>query len=144
MQATKQLRNADVDKPDEIKALIAQMQTGNAYRRMFVQVYNRYVKYYKLQWEASLYKVTSKEITVPTDEKIQMLIAVAKKPLSTKLELSYKTGVRPVEVCKLRVKDLNKDSNTINPQTAKNGNPRKLTISAKLSGLLTEQYRNTT
>jgi len=132
-------RNANLDEPDEVKALIAKMNTGNAYKRMLVQAYNRYAKYYKIQWEPPHYKVVSKEITVPTDEKVKMLIAAAKTPLSTKLELSYKTGLRPVEVCELKVKDFNKDNNTINPQTAKNGAPRKLTISQRLSDLLTEQ-----
>ena len=134
-------KRANLDEPEQIKQTIAQMQTGNAYKRMLVQAYNRYVKYYKLSWEAPLYKVVSKEITVPTDEKIKMLIASAKKPLSIKLELSYKTGLRPTEVCKLKVKDFNKDNNTVNPQTAKNGAPRKLTISQKLSELLTEQIQ---
>lgn len=40
-------RNADLNKPDEVKALIARMKTGNAYKRMLVQAYNRYTKYYK-------------------------------------------------------------------------------------------------
>ena len=132
-------KRANLDEPEQIKQTIAQMKTGNAYKRMLVQAYNRYVKYYKLQWNAPCYKVTSKEITVPTDEKVSMLIAAAKKPLCTKLELSYKTGLRPIEVCRLKVKDFNKDNNSINPQTAKSGNPRKLPIPQKLSDLITEQ-----
>ena len=41
-------RNANLDEPEQAKALIARMETGNAYKRMLVQAYNRYVKYYKL------------------------------------------------------------------------------------------------
>ena len=134
-------RNANLNEPEQVKALIARMETGNAYKRMLVQSYNRYAKYYKLDWTAPHYKVVSKEITVPTDEKIKMLIAAAKKPLSTKIMLSYKTGLRPVEITKLKVKDFNKDNNTINPQTAKSGAPRKLRVPPKLSGLLTERIR---
>jgi integrase len=132
-------KRANLDEPEQVKQTIAQMKTGNPYKRMLVQAYNRYIKYYKLNWEAPHYKVTSKEITVPTDEKVKMIIAAAKNPLSTKLELSYKTGLRPIELTRLKVKDFNKDNNTINPQTAKNGAPRKLTISQRLSDLLTEQ-----
>ena len=68
-------RNVDLDKPKQVKALIARIETGSAYKRMLVQSYSRYAKYYKLDWEAPHYKVASKEITVPTDEKIIMLIA---------------------------------------------------------------------
>jgi hypothetical protein len=41
-------RNADLNNPEEVKALIARMKTGNAYKRMLVQAYNRYAKYYKI------------------------------------------------------------------------------------------------
>jgi len=89
-------RNADLNNPDEVKCLIARMKTGNAYRRMLVQAYNRYAKYYKISWEAPKYKVVSREISVPSDEKIKMLISAAKKPLSTKLtKISYNTNQKP-------------------------------------------------
>ena len=85
-------RNVNLNNPNEIKALIARMKTGNAYKRMLVQAYNRYIKYYKLIWKEPTYHVESQEITVPTDEKINMLIATAKKPLSTKLQLNNKVN----------------------------------------------------
>ncbi|MGA3059566.1 MAG: hypothetical protein ABSD92_04260 [Candidatus Bathyarchaeia archaeon] len=103
-------KNADLTKPEEAKALIARMKTGNAYKRMLVQAYNRYTKYCKINWEAPRYKVTRREISVPTDEKIKMLISASKKPLSTKFQLSYETGLGPVESCELKVKDFNKEN----------------------------------
>ena len=129
-------RNADLNNPNEIKALIARMKTGNAYKTMLVQAYNRYVKYYKLTWEKPTYHVESQEVYVPTDEKINMLIATAKKPLSIKLQLSNQTGIRPVELCNLKVKDLDNDTKTIHPRTAKHGNPRQLKIDDQLLALL--------
>jgi integrase len=131
--------NADLTQPDEVKTLIAKMKTGNAYKRMLVQAYNRYTKYYKIIWEAPKYKVTSREISVPTDDKIKMLISASKKPLSTKLQLSYETGLRPVEVCELKVKDFNTENKIIHPKTAKNGAPRQLKISDQLTNLINEQ-----
>jgi integrase len=103
---------------------------------MLVQAYNRYAKYYKIQWEPPKYHIESKEITVPSDTKIKMLIATAKKPLSTKLQLSDETGIRPIELCKLKVKDYDNDTKTIHPRTAKHGNPRQLKISQQLQTLL--------
>lgn len=129
-------RTADLNSPEQLKQSIAKMQTGNVYKRMLVQAYNRYAKYYKLQWEAPKYQVASQEITVPTDEKLNMLIATAKKPLSTKLQVSNETGIRPVELCKLQVKDYDNDTRTIHQRTAKHGNPRQLKISPQLQTLL--------
>lgn len=68
-----------------------------------------------------------------------MLISASKKPLSTKLQLSYETGLRPVEVCELKVKDFSKETKTIHPKTAKNGAPRQLRISDQLASLLNEK-----
>jgi integrase len=115
------------------------MQTGNAYKRMLVQAYNRYTKYYRLQWEPPKYHVENQEITVPTDTKIKMLIATAKKPLSTKLQLSNETGIRPIELCKLKAKDVDNDTKTIHPRTAKHGVPRQLKISDQLLALLNKR-----
>jgi integrase len=105
---------------------------------MLVQAYNRYTKYYRIQWDAPHYKVSSKEISVPSDEKIKMLISASKKPLSTKILLSYETGLRPVELCQLKVKDFSNDTKMIHPKTAKNGAPRQLRISPQLASLLSE------
>jgi integrase/recombinase XerD len=67
-----------------------------------------------------------------------MLIANAGTLLSTKLSLSMETGLRPVELCKLKVKDIDIDHKTVNPTTAKRGNPRTLPISASLTQKLQE------
>lgn len=135
-------RHANLDNPDEVKQTISRMDTGSAYKRMLTQAYNRYVKYYKLQWEAPRFKIASKEISVPSDEKVKMLISAAKKPLSTKLQLSYETGLRPVELCQLKVKDFNSEHKLIHPSTAKNGAPRQLKISNSLAELIAEHIAN--
>ncbi len=48
-----------------------------------------------------------------------MLIASAGKLLGMKLQLSMETGLRPVELTRLKVKDLDLDHKTVNPTTAK-------------------------
>ena len=70
-----------------------------------------------------------------------MLITTAKKLLSTKLQLSNETGKRPVELCKLKVKDLDNDTKIIHPRSAKHGAPRQLKISDQLLTLLNEHIK---
>jgi integrase len=53
-----------------------------------------------------LYIQEAKNIKLPTKEKLLILIAKTKMPLSIKLRLSMETGLRPVELCRLKVNDL--------------------------------------
>jgi len=71
-----------------------------------------------------------------------MLTASAGRVLSIKLTLSKETGLRPVELCNLKVKDIDIEQRTIYPTTAKHGASRRLKISNGLQATL-ENYINT-
>ena len=62
-----------------------------------------------------------------------MLIASAGRINSIKLSISKETGLRPIELCNLKVRDLDIEQRTIYPATAKHGAPRKLRISNSLN-----------
>jgi integrase/recombinase XerC len=62
-----------------------------------------------------------------------MLIANAGNLLSMKLQLSMETGLRPVELTRLKVKDIDLEHKTVNPTTAKRGNPRTIPMSQSLT-----------
>jgi integrase len=84
------------------------------------------------------YRPEAKNIALPTREKIQMFIANAGKQLGRKLQLSMETGLRPVELARLRVKDIDLDHKTVNPTTAKKGNARTIPFSETLRLKLAE------
>lgn len=71
-----------------------------------------------------------------------MLCASAGKTLSLKLSISKETGLRPTELCNLKVRDIDKEQRTIYPSTAKFGAPRKLRISPSLTARI-ENHINT-
>ena len=85
-----------------------------------------------------VYRNEEREIVPPKKEKILMLIAEAYKTTSTKIRLSMETGLRPVELLSLKVKDVDLTQNIIYPITAKHGAPRKLKISNSLSARIQE------
>jgi len=66
-----------------------------------------------------------------------MLIAHAGKLMSLKLQVSKETGLRPIEIFKLKVKDVDLNQRLLYPQTAKHGASR----TPKLSNILTERLR---
>jgi integrase len=131
-------QNANLDNPEEVKMFIAMLKTTNGYKRNLCIAYNKYAKLNNIQWHMPQYRPEAKNIALPTREKIQMFIANAGKQLGRKLQLSMETGLRPVELARLRVKDLDLDHKTVNPTTAKKGNARTIPLSQNLTVKLQE------
>lgn len=67
-----------------------------------------------------------------------MIIADSGKTLALKIKLSMETGLRPIELQNLKVKDLDLQQKTIYPTTAKHGAARKIKIPENLTSLLQE------
>jgi integrase len=131
-------KHASLAEPEAVKMLIATLKTSDGYKRNLCIAYNKYCKFYNIAWNMPIYREPAKNITLPTREKIQMLIADAGELLSTKLTLSMETGLRPVELTRLKVKDLDLENKTVNPTTAKRGNPRTIPMSQNLTQRLRE------
>jgi integrase len=112
---------AALDKPEEVRMFLAMHKASNGYKRNLCIAYNKYCKYYGIQWQMPLYLPEGKAIKIPTREKVEMLIASARKPLSIKLAISKETGLRPIELCNLKVKDVDLEQRLLYPTTAKNG-----------------------
>ncbi len=131
-------KHTSLKEPEAVKILLADLKTSGGYKRNLAIAYNKYAKFYGIEWTMPIYKQPAKNIALPTKEKIQMLIANAGKNLSLKLQLSIETGLRPVELVRLKVKDPDLEHKTVNPTTAKNGSPRTVPMSQNLTTRLTE------
>jgi len=134
-------KNADLNEPETVKQFIAKLQTKNGYKRNLCIAYNKYCKYYKIEWEMPLYKTEARAIKIPTTENIERLIASSGRILSIKLTTSKETGLRPIELCNLKVRDADLEQRLIYPTTAKNGLARILKISNNLRATL-QNYIN--
>ena len=99
-------RHTSLGEPEAVKHFIAQVKTSDSYKRNLCIAYNKYCKFYKIEWTMSLYLPEAKNIKLLTKEKLLMLIAKARIPTSIKLNLSMETGLRPVELCRLKVNDI--------------------------------------
>jgi integrase len=67
-----------------------------------------------------------------------MLIANTGQIMSVKLQLSKETGLRPIELHNLKVKDIDLEQRLIYPTTAKHGAPRTLKVSNNMIQRLQE------
>lgn len=126
-------QHTSLAEPEAVKLFIATHKASDGYKRNLCIAYNKYCKSYGITWNMPKYREEAKNIALPTKEKIQMLIASAGKLLSMKLQLSMETGLRPVEIARLRVKDIDLEHRTVNPTTAKRGNPRTVPMSQSLT-----------
>jgi integrase len=124
--------------PEAVKSFIASLNSTDAYKRNLCIAYNRYCKHQQITSTKPLYRAEARSIKIPTKEKLQMIIASCGKTFATKLTLSLETGIRPVELHNLKVKDLDLDQKIVYPTTAKNGAPRALKISQSLQRQLQE------
>jgi integrase len=131
-------QNADMNNPETVKQYIANHTCSSTYKMLLTKTYAKYCKFNQIAWIEPHYKPDAKSIQVPTKEKLEMLIANSGKKMATKLRLSMETGIRPVELCNLRAKDIDQEQRLITPTTAKHGAPRTLKISQNLNAMLQE------
>ncbi|MCW4031161.1 MAG: site-specific integrase, partial [Candidatus Bathyarchaeota archaeon] len=134
-------RHSNLEEPESVKAFLAQKECSDGYKRNLAIAYNKYCKFYRIKWKMPFYQQEAKIIKLPTKEKLIMLISSANKPLSIKLQISMEAGLRPVELIRLKAKDIDTDHRAIMPTTAKGGNPRIIKISQQLTGMIEEWIR---
>jgi len=127
---------ADLNNPEHVKQFIANLETSNSYKKNLCFAYKQYCDHYKITWEKPVYYQEPKAIRIPTTTNINMLIANSGRIMTVKLTLSKETGLRPLEVCNLKVKDIDLEQKTVYPTTAKHGASRKLKISNSLKEIL--------
>jgi len=124
--------HANLSNPEQVKQFVANKNNCNAYKRQLIIAYTRYCKYYEIKWEIPKYKSQAKQIRIPTKAKLEKIISNARNILSIKLQMSMETGLRPIELCNLKTKDLDLEQRLIYPTTAKHGAARRLRISENL------------
>ena len=131
--------NANLNDPEEVELFIANIKNiSNGYKKNLCIAYKKYCEHYKIDWEKPTYKQEEKLRRIPTTANLNMLIAKAYRPTALKLSISKETGLRPIELCNLKVKDIDLDRKTIYPTTAKNGSARALKISNSLKSMITD------
>jgi integrase len=129
-------KNCNLNNPENVKNFIADYNSATSYKKNLCYAYNHYVKYHRLTWNKPNYKPQERLPKIPTEEKINMIISASPFKLATKLSISKETGLRPVEVVNLRVRDVDLEKGLIYPATAKHGSGRVLKISTKTLNML--------
>jgi integrase len=131
-------RKADLDNPKEVLLFISRHECSNSMKECLCYAYRRYCKYYNIEAKIPFYEPDPKPIHVPTKERLNIIISSASGAMVTKLSVSMETGVRPIELHTLKVKDVDIEQKLLYPTTAKHGASRTLKISSKLATMIQE------
>jgi integrase len=118
----------DLDEPDSVKTCIAEMDVADSYKRNLCYAYDHYLKFIGKTWTRPKYYARDKLPRIPLEKTLDMLIASASPSLALKLSISKETGLRPVELVNLKVKDVDLENKLVYPATAKHGSARAVKI----------------
>jgi integrase len=129
-------KHVDLRKPEDVKGYIATLEKADSYKRNLSLAYWNYAKSNGLSWEKPKYYQTSRLPNIPSDEKINMIIANSPKKLALALSMSRDTGMRPVELMGLRLSDVDIENGVVHPFTAKHGAGRVLKVRTTTINLL--------
>jgi len=129
-------KRADLDNPEQVRTYIATADKSNGYKRQLCYAYNHYVKTNGMTWEKPKYYQTAKMPKIPHENKIEMIIANASKKLATAIAMSKDTGLRPVELMRLKLRDIDLIKGAVYPETAKHGSPRVMKLSNRTLNML--------
>jgi integrase len=132
-------RHADLDDPETVKGFIAD-QTGwsNAYKQGVAYAYNSYVEVNGLRWSLPRFRVEDRLPKIPTEEKINQIIVRARGKYVLVFSILRDTGMRPIELERTRMRDIDLDTGVISVRTAKSGLGRLLKVKAQTLAMLKE------
>jgi integrase len=119
-----------------VKNYIAGLDTAESYKRNLCYAYEHVLKLNGLTWNKPKYYARDRLPKIPEEKTIDMIIAAASPKLALKLSISKETGLRPVELLALKVKDIDLENGIIYPATAKHGSARALKIKTKTLEML--------
>ena len=112
-------QNTDLDKPELVKDFISQKDVSNSYTESFVNAYIHYVDYYGLKWKKPIYQRNERLPNVPTTGQVNMIIANSGTKYSMIFSILRDTGLRPIELLRLTLRNIDLEQGIFYPETAK-------------------------
>ena len=132
--------------PERVRNFIVNLEKSIGYKKQLVFAYSCLLKMKGISFDMPRYKRPARLPKVPSEKYIDMLIAHAPEKLSLMLSISKETGLRPIELCNLKVRDIDFERCLIHPSTAKHGAARVLKINRKtierLRAYISKKKRN--
>lgn len=134
---------ADLMNPDTVETILATEEMTASTKHNTVKTYVAFAKAYGVKWEPIKVRYEPKEIFVPLEEEIDLLIASCSTVTATFLQVAKDTGARCSEARKIQWTDINEKNHTIaiNYPT-KGSRTRTVKVSEKTLWMLKQLKKN--
>jgi len=129
-------KHVNLDNPEEVKSFIARAEWSNGYKENVVNTYNHYAVFYKLSWKKPRYQRAFSIKKLPLESDIDLIISHTRTRNRVAFKLIKECGLRPIEVSKLTLKQIDLHKGLLYPETAKGGEARVLKLKNETLGLL--------
>jgi len=126
----------DLNDPESVKGFIANKDCTKAHKSGLCDCYARYVRYNDLQWSKPRYRRENPVITLPTEERVDLIIGSCKLKHKVGLSLIKECGLRPVELHNLSLRYIDLENSIISIKTSKGGRSRQERIKPRTLALL--------
>ena len=128
-------KKCNLNDPEIVKTTIAQHESAG-YKRNLAYAYDTYAKYYGIKWEKPIYWQPRKLPKIPLEKHIESIISIACVKTATATAISKDTGLRPIELLRLKLNQIDLEKGIIYPETAKHGTPRALKLTRRTLNML--------
>jgi integrase len=135
-------KHTNLDDPDSIIEYLANKQARRSYLEAISNAYDSYARVNQIKWNKPQFRRTSQPPYIPTSTEIEQLIADAGTKYSLILSILRDTGLRPIELQRMKLKWLDLNRGLINVETAKYGNGRTLKLKPSTLAMLNTYLAN--
>lgn len=130
--------HTDLNEPENVERYVFKKDWKNKSRNNFFNAYQHYCNAAGIEWHRPKLREERNPIKIPTEEKINLIIGQATERYATIYHLS-KHGLRPDEVAKITLRDIDFDRGTLLVRTSKLGLERNIQLKResldRISGL---------
>jgi len=129
-------KHTDLNDPLKVSLFIANLSKANSYKANLVKSYQWYVKIHSLAWDKPKYHWEQQKPRIPTTETILSIIKRASKKYQVIFTTLMETGISPMEISKVSVKDIDSEKNLLNVRGFKGHTSRTFKLKPKTIALL--------
>jgi integrase len=121
-------KNCPLEIAEVVKGFVAQKDCSNAFKETLVEAYDLYCRANSIAWKKPFYERYDKMPKIPSEEKLDMMIARASKSFALILSMMKDLGTRPIELNWLKLKDIDMETGIVTITSAKHCVGRTLRI----------------
>lgn len=133
-------RNTDLNEPERVERYIFDSESASKTKSIMLDSYSHYCKANQISWIRPSLKTESAPIKIPLEENIDRIISSASISYAAIFHLS-KYGLRPDEISKVTLRDLDLEKKELVVRTSKLGLQRTLRLKEQTADLLRNYLR---